>query len=498
MKYNEIEISQHHNHRYLIVKNFDPERPLMWQGTALGRGNFVPDDQKFATEAERDAFFEEHPDRLDPTSPDYMPFCIVAGDLFAYIEGEWQGAIAMIMGDKGESGEDGYSIYTSSAEIDKEEQTDLPRNTIGNPYQRGLQNNDLIISLNPESLWYVGQIVSLGDSTVRVAYIGTLAGEGRIYEGGEGISVDGGKISAKVDGTSIVFNALGELVAVGGAGKGKLPDFDPDKSFTMFDPVVVDARLYRLVVPKLPAGEMPDFSEFLDIQYWRLVQAIEAYADGTDYEPNDIVADPETGSAFICYRAHTSDGATLSDDTAGGQNWLPYDEGWVSKQYTKGDEVCKLYEGSWGIWSCTRRNSQENFTPVVNTRIWQPIGGSGGGSVEPPAPQTKPWINVSHDNPRSGDLELVDAIALLDPDDVFEGLCITFKTAPRSWDSYQLVGRDYTDPDNWELMAAGTQTVIYPDDVSEVEHDDIELDLQETETDDIDYDTAETETDNLG
>jgi hypothetical protein len=69
----------------------------------------IPDDQSFPDNDTRDTFFTNNPDRLDPESPNYAPYCLVAGQLQMYIDGAWTDGTAAIKGDTGATGADGQN-----------------------------------------------------------------------------------------------------------------------------------------------------------------------------------------------------------------------------------------------------------------------------------------------------------------------------------------------------------------------------------------------------
>jgi hypothetical protein len=70
----------------------------------------VPNDQFFDTEDDRDEFFEQNPDRLDPKHGDYAPHCVCDDQLQKYTGAKWQDITPTLKGkkgDKGDKGEDG-------------------------------------------------------------------------------------------------------------------------------------------------------------------------------------------------------------------------------------------------------------------------------------------------------------------------------------------------------------------------------------------------------
>jgi hypothetical protein len=80
----------------------------------IGSGGLsIPDDQIFDSTTARDAFFAVHPERLDPSGPDYKPYCLVSGQLQVYIQetGEWTDGTAAIKGNKGDPGKSAYQVW---------------------------------------------------------------------------------------------------------------------------------------------------------------------------------------------------------------------------------------------------------------------------------------------------------------------------------------------------------------------------------------------------
>lgn len=80
-------------------------------GGSGGSGIDVPQDQIFADNTARNSFFTANPSRLDPESPNYIPYCLVSDaggyKLQRYVSATWEDITATLIGPPGASGAPG-------------------------------------------------------------------------------------------------------------------------------------------------------------------------------------------------------------------------------------------------------------------------------------------------------------------------------------------------------------------------------------------------------
>jgi len=141
----------------------------------ISKSVYVPGDQVFNTEGDRDSFFLANTNRLDKEGDEYHPFCIVDGELQMWISdpGSWTAGMTAVVGPKGDTGPmPVISIGTVSVGAPGSQPTVTDTGTPENPILNftipaGVQGATATIQISPT-------ITGLAGTQANVANLGTI------------------------------------------------------------------------------------------------------------------------------------------------------------------------------------------------------------------------------------------------------------------------------------------------------------------------------------